>query len=99
LHHDILQKSDFGADVLAIQGLRVEARSLELLESTPLRKAYAKYIENTAMHQKTPEQTFEQLHIFLADFDLSPKLIYKAMTFLAFCHLQRSKTNSARYEL
>ncbi len=77
----------------------MESRSLELLESTPLRKAYTKYIENTAMHQKTPEQTFEQLHIFLVDFDLSPKLIYKAIAYLAFCHLQRSKTNSSRYEV
>lgn len=51
------------------------------------------------MHQKTPEQTFEQLHTFLVDFDLSPKLIYKAMAYLAFCHLQRTKTNSERYEV
>jgi hypothetical protein len=44
--------------VVAIETLKVEQSSLELLESVPLRKAYKKYIENTAMHQKNPEQTF-----------------------------------------
>jgi hypothetical protein len=36
------------------------------------------------MHQKEPEHTFEQVHSFLSDFEVSPKLIYKAMAYLVF---------------
>jgi hypothetical protein len=38
------------------------------LESLPLRKAFEKYIDLTSIHQKNPEQTFEQVHNFLTDF-------------------------------
>ena len=46
------------------------------------------------MHQKEPEHTFEQFHLFLSEFDISPKLVYKAMTYLAFYYqleISRSK--------
>lgn len=65
-----------------------------------MRKAYKKYIENTAMHQKNPEQTFEHVHVFLTEFEISPKLVYKAMTYLIFFYLLRTKgQNSTRYEV
>lgn len=67
-----------------IEDLVIEKQSIELLSSMALQKAYQKYIEKTSMHQKDPEQTFEQLYIFLTDFEISPKLVYKAMTYLAF---------------
>jgi hypothetical protein len=45
------------------------------------------------MHQKEPEQTFEQLHNFLSDFEISPKLVYKAMAYLVF-YFQLKTTHS-----
>jgi hypothetical protein len=81
-----------------VEKLKVEGKSLELLESAPLRKAYVKYIENTSMHQKSPEQTFEQLHVFLSEFEVSPKLVYKAMTYLIFLYLLRAR-DSHGYDL
>ena len=72
---------------------------MELLESAPLRRAYAKYIETTAMHQKEPEQTFEQVYCLLNEFDLSPKLIYKAMAYLAFLMLLRQAPHPHKYHL
>lgn len=84
--------------MLALQNLKIEAESLQLLESVPLRKAYLKYIEKTAMHQKSPEQTFEHLHSFLTEFEVSPKLIYKAMAYLIFFHLLQLK-GTLKYEV
>jgi|LakMenE18May11ns_1017448.scaffolds.fasta_scaffold8258452_2 hypothetical protein len=72
---------------------------MELLDSIPIRKAYIKYIESTSMHQKNPEQTFEQVHQFLSDFEISPKLIYKAMVYLVFFYLLRRKEIQNRYTL
>jgi hypothetical protein len=41
------------------------------------------------MHQKNPEQTFEQVHVFLSEFELTPKLIYKAFAYLVFLLISR----------
>jgi hypothetical protein len=51
------------------------------------------------VHQKNPEQTFEQVHQFLSDFEISPKLIYKAMVYLVFFYLLRRKEIQNRYTL
>ena len=51
------------------------------------------------MHQKNPEQTFEHLHTFLTEFEISPKLIYKAMTYLVFFYLVKTKDNPRKYGL
>ena len=54
------------------------------MDSPAVHKAYQKYIETTSMHQKEPEHTFEQVHTFLSDFEVSPKLVYKALVYLVF---------------
>lgn len=41
------------------------------------------------MHQKQPEHTFEEVHTFLSEFEVSPKLVYKAMVYLTFFHFLR----------
>jgi hypothetical protein len=71
----------------------VEKESLDILNSGALQKAYHKYIESTSMHQKEPDQTFEQLHTLLSDFEISPKLVYKAMAYVAF-YYQIQLTNA-----
>ena len=44
LYGEILEKSEFGADVAALEGVQFEGRVMEMLESVPLQKAYSKYI-------------------------------------------------------
>ena len=84
LYQEILQHSEFGSDFMVIRSSQVEKKSLDLLNSVAIQKVYHKYIETTSIHQKEPEHTFEQFHLFLSEFDISPKLVYKAMTYLAF---------------
>lgn len=74
-------------DVLTIQSSNIEKKSLQILESVSLRKVYEKYVLSTKIHHKNMEQTFQSIHLFLNDFQISPKIICKVTTFLVFFYL------------
>ena len=56
-----------------------------------MHRIYQDYILSTSMHQKTPLDTYEQIYIFLKDFELAPQIVYRGLCYAIFLYLLKSK--------
>lgn len=95
-----MTQSDFGCDIKAILNLKVDEKALSLLENcSPLKRVFDQYILSTSMHQKDPESTFERVHEFLKDFEISPQLASKSLCFIIFEHILNEKEDTNKFQM